>query len=100
MTNTEQEFWLLSELITMENRVVAMQCETLIWDASGRVNDETLGRLVALVVGSGTAIEFHDKLPKLVAELAQERGLRPATYKSEDVYKCKMQGPDLHGFTR
>lgn len=98
MQNTENEFWLLSELITMADRKTAMQCETLIWDAHGKVHDETLKRLVDAITTAPTAIAFHAALPALVARMAQERGMTEHTVASEDAYKCRMQGPPLHGY--
>lgn len=100
MQNTEQEFWLVSELITMADRKVAMLCESLIWDAQGKVHDETLRRLVDAITNAPTAIEFHAKLPALAEQIAQERGLRALSVPSEKAYKCGMQGPPLHGYVQ
>lgn len=98
MQNTEQEFWVLSELITMEDRKVAQLAETLIWDAQGKPHNETLARLVELISTSPTAIVFHEKLPMLLATIATERGLSASSIKSEDAYVCRMAGPPLHGY--
>lgn len=98
MINTEQEFWLLSELITMEDRKLAQLCETLIWNTFGRVNQAILDQLVQCIVEAPTAIEFHKQFPILVKKIAQEWGLEEHSVKSTEAYKCKMPGPALHGF--
>lgn len=99
MQNTEEEFWVLSELITMQDRKTAMLAETLLWNANGVPDNNVMAQLTALITSSGTAIEFHEKLPALLAEIAAAQGKTERTIKSEDAYVCRMQGPDIHGYS-
>ena len=74
MKNTEQEFWVLDELITMPNRALAQRAYCLLWDGHGVVDQGFMDRMVEIIVDS-TCISWRADLAALVDLEMEARGL-------------------------
>lgn len=67
MTTTDSEYYLLAELITMPDRVLAQKIELLIWAKSPIPNEAILCKFLELLEASDDASEFYSTAEKYVA---------------------------------
>lgn len=95
MKNTEQEYWVLDELISMPDRALAERTMSLLWDAYGKLDDELMAKLVVLVSGD-TCEQWRLDLQNCVNEEMQKRGLKPTVIENYR-HKCGVIDPKLHG---
>ena len=96
MINTEHEYWLLDELITMTDRKIAQQAMSLVWNAYGRLNQDMWNKLVEAVQDE-TCEGWRARLKVIVEEEMNKRGVVPYSIK-DYTHKCGVTEDYLHGF--
>jgi hypothetical protein len=67
MTTSEFEYYLLSELIGMPNRVLAQQIELLIWNKSPIPNEPILEKFLEILRESEGSEEFYEMSEKYIS---------------------------------
>ena len=95
MKNTEQEYWVLDELISMPDRELAERTMSLLWSASGTLDDAMMARLVELVQ-SKTCERWRFELRKFVEAEMKKRDLEPTVIENYE-HPCGVVDPKLHG---
>lgn len=66
MITSEIEYYLLCELITMPDRVLAQQIELLIWARSPIPQESILEKFLSMLMDAEDAQEFHAKCREYV----------------------------------
>ena len=95
MKNTEQEYWVLDELISMPDRELAERTMSLLWSAYGTLDDQMMARLVELIQAE-TCEHWRFELRKYVDAEMQKRGVVPNVIENYE-HPCGVVDPKLHG---
>jgi hypothetical protein len=84
------EYYVLSEMISMPDRILAQKLELLIWRDPMHPNQRVMDELVKMLNDSGTAVAFHGLLPKFVEDKAKEFGIEFEIGDASEHYPCAM----------